>query len=176
MTQMSQREKLLAWLVGGAVFFVLNIVAIKFLMKNYQTLTVDRETVEGKIRGLKMLETERALWTQRNQYLDESLPTMGDSEVANRQLIDGVKNVGKKYTITLEAPQPGVPLKQPLYTLLSTRMEAKGSWTQMFDFIQELQAPGQFISVEGDIKVDPADKTQLRAALNIAKWYQPELK
>ncbi len=176
MTQMSQREKLLAWIVGSVFFFVINIVAIKFLMDNYRNLGGRRAEIEGKIAGLKLQESQRELWAQRDRWVTESLPSIGDSDVANRQLIDAVQNLAKKYTVTLEAPQPGVPIKQPLYTTLSTKVEAKAAWTQMFDFMQELQAPGQFVSVEGELKVDPADKTQLRATLTISKWYLPEAK
>ncbi len=176
MTQMSQREKVLSWIVGGVIFFVINIVAVKFLMNNYQTLAGARVKVEGDLRGLQMKESQRELWEQRDKWLTESLQPMGDSDVANRTLIDAVKNTAKKYTVTLESPQPGVPMKQPYFTTLGTRLEAKGAWTQMYDFLQELQAPDQFISLEGDIKVDPADKTQLRATLTIAKWFKTEAK
>lgn len=176
MTEMSQREKVLSWVVGGVLFLVINLFAVKFLMDNYRKLSTTRAEVEGKIAGLQLQESQRDLWAQRDQWLNNSLPSMGDSDVANRQLIDAVQNVAKKYTVTLEAPQPGVPLRQQLYTMLSIKLEAKAAWTQMFDFLQELQAPGQFISVEGELKVDPTDKTQLRAALTVSKWYSPEAK
>jgi hypothetical protein len=176
MTEMSQREKVLSWIVGGVMFFVLNIFAVKFLMDNYRKLTTTRAEVEGKIAGLRLQESQRDLWAQRDLWLNNSLTAMGDSDVANRQLIAAVQGVAKKHTVTLEAPQPGVPLRQQLYTVLSIKLEAKAAWTQMFDFMQELQAPGQFISVEGELKVDPTDKTQLRAALTVSKWYSPDAK
>jgi hypothetical protein len=170
---MTQREKVLSWIVGGVLFFVLNIVAIKFLMRNRDTIAVAREQIEGKIRGLKQQESQREMWAARNKWLDQTMQPIGDSDVATQALRDALQNLAKKYTVTLEAPQPGVPLKQATHTVLSVKVDAKAPWQQMFDFIQELQAPGQFISVDGNLKVDAADKTQLKVSLTVSKWFQP---
>lgn len=173
---MSKREKILSWIVGGAFFFILNMFAIKFLKDNHSTLQLTRAKIEGEINGFKLQEANRELWDQRDKWLNESLKPMGDADVAGRQLREALENLAKKHTVTIESPQPGFPNKQPLYTALSFKMEAKAAWTQMFDFIKELQAPGQFLSAEADLKVDPTDKTQLRATLTVSKWFQAEIK
>ena len=173
---MSKREKILSWLVGGTLFFILNLVAIKFLIGNYKALQISRATLEGEMSALKRQEDDRDLWAKRDAWLTDSLKPMGDDGVANRQLIEAIQNLAKKYTVTLESPQPGVPNRLPLYTGLSIKLEAKAPWTQMYDFVMELQAPGQFLSAEVDLKVDPADKTQLRATLTVSKWFQSEAK
>ena len=173
---MSKREKILSWLVGSTFFLIINVVAIKFLMGNYDTLKIARAKIEGEMSGLKQQENNRELWAQRDAWLTESLRPIGDSDVANRQLIEAIQNLAKKYTVTLESPQPGVPNRQPRYTALSIKREAKAAWTPMYDFVMELQAPGQFLSAEVDLKVDPSDKTQLRATLTVSKWFQSEAK
>ena len=173
---MSKREKILSWIVGGTFFFILNLFAIKFLKDNHSALQLTRAKIEGEINGFKLQEDNRDLWAKRDAWLTESLKPIGDSDVANRQLIEAIQNLSKKHTVTLESPQPGVPNRQPLYTALSIKLEAKAPWTQMYDFVMELQAPGQFLSAEVDLKVDPADKTQLRATLTVSKWFQAEAK
>ena len=141
---MNKREKILSWLVGGTLFLLINTFAIKFLLNNHRTLTLERAKIEGEMRGLHQQEADRELWAKRDKWLTESLRPMGDADVANRQLIEAVQNLAKKHTVTLEAPQPGVPNRQSLYTGLSIRLEAKAVWAQMYDFITELQAPDQF--------------------------------
>jgi hypothetical protein len=173
---MNQREKMLSWLVGGAVFFVLNFYAVKFLLGNKKTLADARAKIETEMQFLRQQESERELWSQRDAWLNDSLQPMGDPDVAYQNLSKAVQTLGKKYTVTLEAPQQGFPSRQPLYTTQTVKLQAKATWPQMFDYIQELQAPGQFLSLEGDLKVDAADKTQLRVDLTIAKWYQAEAK
>jgi hypothetical protein len=173
---MNKREKFLSWVVVGVFFFIINFYAVKFLVANQRTLSVSRGQIEGEIKFYRLQESEREMWSQRDAWLDDSLKPLGDSDVANRKLIEDVQNIAKKHTVTLEAPQPGSPLRLPLYTTLATKLQARASWTQMYDFIQELQAPGQFLSLEGDLKVDATDKTQLRADLTVSRWFQSDTK
>ncbi len=170
--QLSQREKLLAGLVGFALFVLLNIFLMKFFLANHGELKTSLGKAQAQLGTFKQLETERAMWAERDEWLNNSLVPMGDSDVANKHLREALLELAKKHVVTLESPAPGIPNAQPTYTSLSVRLEAKATWKQMFNFLYELQSPGQFIVVEAlDMKVDPIDKTNLRANFTIAKWF-----
>ena len=171
-SQLSQREKLLAGLVGFALFALLNVFLVKFFLTNHNDLKTSLGKAQSQLNGFKQLEGERTMWAERDGWLTSGLAPLGDPDVANKHLRESLLELAKKHIVALEAPAPGIPNAQPAYTSLSVRLDAKATWKQMFNFLYELQSPGQFIVVEAlDMKVDPIDKTNLRANLTIAKWF-----
>ena len=172
---MSSRERTLALLVGGVLFLLINLVLIRFFMQKRAEFMQGIASSQAKIAGLKKREADRAMWAERDAWTRQSLPVLGDPQVANRELGEAVKEIAKKHTVTLETPNPGVPSRQKEYTALGIRVSLKAPWTPLMDFLRELQAPGQFIVFDPlDLKVDPTDKTQLRAEVTVTKWFAPQ--
>jgi hypothetical protein len=187
LAQMSPRERNLALLVGGVLVILVNVVLFKFFLQKRTEFQVQIAKSEGQINGLKQKELQRTLWSERDAWLTQNLPTLGDTQVANRELSEFVKELAKKHTVTVETPNPGTPLPQKDYTALGIRVTAKAPWQSTTDaataakipplveFLRELQAPGNFIVLDPlDLKVDPTDKTQLRAEVTVTKWYAPK--
>jgi hypothetical protein len=176
LAQMSQRERTLALVVGGVVALLVNVVVIKFFINQHKAQSAAIATTKSKIEALNKRETERTLWAERDAWLTANLPTLGDDQVANRELGNLIKEIAQKHSVTLESPNPGVPSRgQPTHISLPYKLSAKAPWTPMFEFLRELQAPGKFIVFNPlSLKVDSADKTQLRAELTVAKWFAPQ--
>jgi hypothetical protein len=171
-SQLNPREKVLAGFVGIALFIVLNVFLIKFFLANQRGLHTNLGNAQAQLVTFKQLEGERAMRAERDAWLDGGLVPMGDADVANKHLRESLLELAKKHIVTLESPAPGIPNAQPFYTSLSVKLDAKATWKQMFNFLYELQAPGQFLAVESlDLKVDPIDKTNLHATFTIAKWF-----
>ena len=176
LAQMSQRERTLALLVGGVVALLINVVVIRFFITQHKTQSAAIAVTKGKIEALKKRETERTLWAERDAWITANLPTLGDDQVANRELGNAIKEIAQKHSVTLESPNPGVPSRgQVTHIALPYKLSAKAPWTPMFEFLRELQGPGKFIVFNPlSLKVDPTDKTQLRAELTVAKWFAPQ--
>jgi len=176
LAQMSQRERTLTLIVGGVLALLINVVVIKFFMTQHQVQRKAIVDTKAKIEDLNRRETERAMWAERDAWLTANLPDLGDDQVASRELGNVIKQIAQKHSVTLESPNPGVPSRgQPAYVALPYKLSAKAPWTPMFEFLRELQAPGQFIVFNPlTLKVDPADKTQLRAELTVTKWFAPQ--
>lgn len=172
---MSQREKVLAAIVGASLILMLNVFLFKIFLANHALLRTTLAKAQAQMAGFQQQESERTKWAQREVWLDANLPALGDADVANKQIRETLLDLGKKHTVTIESPAPGVPNNQPYYTSLGVRIECKAPWTQMGNFLYDLQTPGQFLVVEAlEMKVDPADKTQLRATITVAKWFAPK--
>lgn len=173
-SQMSQRERTLALLVGGAIFVLINVFLIKFCMTKYAESRDEKTRAEGDLSKFRAVESERSLWSQRDAWLTSRLVPMGDAAVVNKSQREYLQETAKKHQVLIESFNPGVANKLPAYTTLGVRVECKGKWDQIAFFLNELQAPENFTVVESmDLKVDPSDKTQLRATMTIAKWFSP---
>jgi hypothetical protein len=172
---MNKREKFLLAVTAVVVGVLVNFYLIKFFLSNRTDLTRQLALTQGKIDTLKKRETERELWARRDAWLNEKLPVLGDPDVASKALRESILDMAKKHTVTLESPAPSNPVTQPGHISLAVKVDAKAPWNAMFNFLYELQGPEQFIAIENcEIKVNREDKTQLRATLNIARWYAPK--
>ena len=174
LAQMSPRERTLVFVIGGAVLIFVNVMLLKFFIKNHSQLRVTMARAQQDIDDLKRRDSERAMWAQRDAWITQNLPVIGDSMVAGRELGITIKEVAQRHGVTIESPNPGVPAKLQGYTSLPYKISVKASWRPMFQFLQELQAPGKFIVLDPmDLKVDASDKTQLRADVTVSKWFAP---
>ena len=172
---MNKREKLLLTITAVVVGVLLNFYLVRFFLANRTALARDLSLTQMKVETLKKRETERELWSQRDAWLNAKLPVLGDPDEASKALRESVLEMAKNHTVTLEAPSPLTAVSQPGHTSLGVKFDAKATWDAMFDFLYELQGPEKFIALEScEIKVNPQDKTQLRATLTIARWYAPK--
>ena len=174
-SRMNQREKVMLAVVLGLVGMVVNIFLIKSFIANRADFRTQLAAARSKTEVLRKQESDRDLWAKRDAWLTQKLPKLGDADVANKTLRESVLTVAKKHTVLLEAPAPGVPSPQQDHTSLSVRLDAKGTWTDMFEFLHELQGPEKFMAFENcELRVDRDDKTHFRATLNVAQWFAPK--
>jgi hypothetical protein len=174
-SQMSQREKTLALLVGGAIAILLNVFLFQFFLGKYNQSRTDKLAAEKKLQMFRLLESEREKWSKRDAWLTSRLVPMGDQDVANKHQREALQEIAKKHQVLIESIAPGVPNRLPAYTSLGIRLECKGSWKQMPLFLDELQSPENFTAIEAlELKVDPTDKFVLRASMTVAKLFSPK--
>jgi len=172
---MSKREKAMAAIVVGAVFLLFNIAVARFFMRENAVLKRELKMANSKIERNQEREAERLLWEQRGKWLDETMQPMGDPQQANKQLRDTLVELGKKHGVVVQPPTWGNPKQQPFYTVSSMSVDVRGSWMNIFNFLHELQSPGQFVVFESaKLEVDKDDKTQMKTSFAVAKWYAAE--
>jgi Tfp pilus assembly protein PilO len=174
LAQMSQRERMIAIGLGSVIALFINVILIRFFLKHHDTQKYNIAQTQAKIDNLKRLEPERAKWEARKRHIDATMPVLGEIDVANRQLSEMIKEVAKKHNLIINQPNPGVANKASYYTALGLKIDVKGAWPQLRDFLNELQTPGQYIVLDPvEIKVDPTDKTQHHVSVTVTKWFAP---
>ena len=173
--KMNRRERLMLGAVVSLLVVVASIFMVNAFIANRAEFRDRLSATKAKIDLLKKRESERDLWAKRDAWLTQNLPKLGDADVANKALRESVLNIARQHSVILEAPAPGIPSQQPNRTSLSIRLEAKGTWADMFEFLRELQGPDRFIAFEGcELKVNREDKTLFSASLNVAQWFAPK--
>jgi hypothetical protein len=173
-SEMSKREKTLAFFVGGVLFVLLNVVLLRFFLRNHTELRENIAKTQGQIDTLKRRDSERAMWAERDMWLTASMPVIGDDQVATRELGFFIKEVAQKHGVLIETPSPSLPAPGQFFRTLRYKVTAKGTKMPMFEFLRELQQPRNFLVFDPvDIKIDPAEKTQLVADVTVTKWFAP---
>jgi hypothetical protein len=176
--QMSKREKTLALLVGGVVFLLINVVVLKFFIDRHGVLKKNAAEIQAKINALKLRDQDRDFDRERDTWLNAKLPTIGDSQVAARDLTKSITEIARKHDVVIETPMAGNPRPGQYYSSLGARVIAKGTWKAIFFFLQELQSPEKgetpFVVLDPvDLKVDITDKTLMRAEVMVTRWFKP---
>jgi hypothetical protein len=171
---MSQREKILAAIVGGAVFLLFNIILLNVLNRQQLALRSGIASKRTELETMKTLIAERDMWQKRDAWLSGKQPAIGNEGTAQVQLLEHVKKLAGTAGVTLENPVIATPGKSQYYRSVGVNVETKSLWPALVKFLQSLQQPGDCVVIESaSVQIDPSDNTRMKGVLKIAKWYKP---
>jgi type II secretory pathway component PulM len=172
---LTQREKVLSFIVGGAVLFIVNLFIIDYALGMWARLSRDTTVKRAQLRAMKTLLTEAPRGAREDAELRAKQPRLENEATAGVQLLNQVQQAAAVDGVTVEQPAIGPVERKPTYTSVSVTLDTKSPWKALVLFLAKLQAPGQFIVVEtGELQIDQNDLTQMRGKFKISKWYAPK--
>jgi hypothetical protein len=171
--RMNRRERLLATIVAGIVFLLINLYVWG---KLFGSLDQSRADLEARRNTRKLQEVyikERGLWEKRAQWLKQHQPVLkGPGEAST--LLDEIKQVAGKYNVLIENPAIGTGDATPDRQSVFASVEVKSPWPPLVRFLYDVQQPESFVVFESvTLNIDPADPTMMRGKLKIARWFAP---
>jgi hypothetical protein len=171
---LSQREKLLAFAVGGIALLFGTAFLFNLFFEERNHLYTQLRSKTLQLRAMRALAAQETLWKKRDAWLLARQPKLTDSDAAGVELLSQVKDAAKKHQVLLDHPAIGLPDQKAGYTSVSLDLETTSSWPAILDLLHDLQKPDQFIAIEGaNLKIDDADHTQMRGHFKIARWFAP---
>lgn len=171
--RMNRRERLLATIVAGGVFLLINLYVWG---KLFGTLDQTRQDLVDRRNTRRVQEVyikERALWEKRAQWLKERQPVLkGPGEAST--LLDEIKQIGGKHNVLIENPAIGTSDSTPDRQSVFASVEVKSPWPPLLRFFYDIQQPESFVVFESvTLNIDPSDPTMMRGKLKIARWFAP---
>jgi hypothetical protein len=171
---LSSREKILAGVVGGAVFLVFNFVAGKALLAKQADLRTQIAARTGELKTLQGLLSERELWEKRDAWLAGNQPKLTNENSAGVELLSEIERVAREHAVTLENKSFTAATTAQWYRSVAVNVETKSPWPALIAFLHAVQRPDQFIVFEtSEVAIDSTDATQMRGKFRIARWYAP---
>lgn len=171
---MTQREKVLAGIVGAVVVVILNLVLISSVLKKSTRLRTELVTRQAELETMEALLKEDALWSAREAWLREKQPKLTNEAGAGVALLNWVKQLANTHQVVLENPAIGILEKTPFYASVPVNVEVTGPWPALVKFLHAVEEPGRFVVLETvNMQIDASDASKLRAKLKIAQWYAP---
>jgi hypothetical protein len=172
---LSQREKILSFGFGGAIFVVVNLYLFDFFLDNQRRLQKELANKGQQLRSMQSLLASAPMWEQRDLWLRSKQPVLENEATAGVQLLKRIQDTAREQSVTVEAPVLGGISRQPYYTGVSVDIETKSTWKALIAYLAALQSPDQFIVLEtANLKRDGSDETQMRGKFRIARWYAPK--
>ena len=162
----------MATVVGIVAALLLNIFLLNFFLRNQRKLSTELADAAAELEAKKILLAEKAIWEQRDSWLQQKLPTLANEGSGGVQLLDQVKEIAKNHTVLIENPAIGTPDRRAQVLAVTVNIETKSAWPALIAFLRDLQGPEQFVVFEtARIQKDTGDATQMRGRFRIGKWF-----
>ena len=171
--RMNQRERLLSWIVAGAVIVLVNLVILSWLFGALGRARIELAARKAALAEQAVYVKERDLWTKRDEWLREHQPTLKNPAEAS-VLLDQLKQVAGKYNVLIQNPAIGSGETTPNHQTVFASIETKSPWPPLVHFLYDVQKPDTFVVFESvNLAIDSSDPTMMRGKFKIARWFAP---
>jgi hypothetical protein len=171
--RLNQRERRLSAIVAGILFLLLNWIIWSKLLGSLSQARADLTTRKETRQVQEVFIRERDLWEKRAKWLQDHQPTLkgpGDAST----LLDQIKQVAGKHNVLIENPAIGTSDATPDRQAVFASFEVKSPWPPLVKFLYDVQQPESFVVFESiTLNIDPADPTQMRGKMKLARWFAP---
>ena len=180
--RLSMRERVLSLIVGGALFFIANLILLSMLLGGFRESR--REYVE-KARDVRLQEIfarEQPMWAQRMSWLKTKQPPLANRDRAGTELLDVVQGAARASSVLITNPRI-VPqamnvggLKDAAahdYQPVSVEVDTESDWSAVVHFIENIQQrPEAFLVFDlATLRTDPGNAARMKGQFRISKWY-----
>ena len=182
--RLTRRERILTLLVGGAVFVIINLLAIRFLLDAYSELTSHYAEDRRNLLLLRALSEQQGTWTQRNDWLKATQPVLTNRDRASTALYEQLQGIARNQQVIVNALQikplattPGVAVSEDAPQAVSVEGDTQGDWRETVRFLAEVQKPENFLVFDtASLRTAPTDVHLLKCHFQVSKWYAPAAK
>jgi Type II secretion system (T2SS), protein M subtype b len=172
--RMNQRERVLALVIAGLLFALVNLYVWSALLGALKRTRADLASRNSLRAQQKVFLRERGTWEKRADWLTKHQPVMKGPQEAST-LIEQVKQAAAKHNVLIENPQIGNSESTPNYQTVSALLDTKSPWPPLVHFLYDVQQPENFIVFESvNLMIDATDPTQMRGKFKIARWFAPK--
>ena len=174
--RMNPRERMLAWIVAGALIVLLNVVILSWLFGALGRARTDLAARKAARAEQALFVKERDLWIKRDQWIRKHQPTLKNPAEAS-VLLDQLKQIAGKYNVLIQNPAIGSGETTPNHQTVFASIETKSPWPPLVHFLYDVQQPDAFIVFENaNLAVDSSDPTVMAGKFKIARWFAPALR
>ena len=171
--RMNPRERLLAWIVAGAMFVLLNLVILSWLFGALGRARTDLAARKAARVEQTIYIKERDLWVKRDQWIQQHQPTLKNPAEASA-LLDQLKQVASKYSVLIQNPAIGSGETTPNHQTVFASIETRSPWPPLVHFLYDVQKPDAFVVFESvNLAIDSSDPTTMLGKFKIARWFAP---
>ena len=174
--RMNPRERMLAWIVAGALIVLLNVVILSWLFGALGRARTNLAARKAARAEQALFVKERDLWIKRDQWIRKHQPTLKNPAEAS-VLLDQLKQIAGKYNVLIQNPAIGSGETTPNHQTVFASIETKSPWPPLVHFLYDVQQPDAFIVFENaNLAVDSSDPTMMAGKFKIARWFAPALR
>lgn len=170
----SKEKRLLVFLVG-ALFLLLNIIALKTFLDRRALLEANIDTLEAQLIQDRATLGQKDYWMKRAEWLDanmqaDDLATVDDDNRFIEFVESSAKKRGLDYTKRGGGP---VASEGRSYTEVFDASTVKGEMKSVVEWLSELQQPKAFRAIK-QLRVKSGEPPAVVCDVEVALWRRPE--
>lgn len=172
MKKFSPSETRLAVAAGATIFLVLNLMLVPRLLTANREAAARVRDLQAQVAAAETWIGQTDFWAERRQWLQETEPSLEEQGRAAADQLEELQAHAADLGLILTDVELLSPPATEFYNPLGARFTAIGPWPAFVDFIAGLQDPELFDVFPRFILRSDSDALNIRAELEMQRWYQ----
>ncbi len=148
MAKLSKKETRLLVIFLSVIFFAGNVIALKTFMGGVTLAKTQIRTLTEQKQGIDALLGDRAYWEERQKWMEDHQPVIGDMGEAQGELIETLQKLARARGITILEQRIMEPNPKLQYKRISVMLKVIAPMSDLVDWLAEIQSPEAFHIVE----------------------------
>lgn len=158
----------------GALFLLLNAVALKTFLGRRAALQANIATLEADLMQSRTVLGQKDYWTERAQWLEANQPTDDVSTVDDdNRFIEFVESTAKGSGLNYTRRGGGpVPSEGRPYAEVFDASTVKGNMKSLVGWLSKLQQPKEFRAIK-QLRIKSGEPPEVICDVEVARWFRP---
>lgn len=174
MRALTSKEKRLLFALVGALFLLLNVVALKTFLGRRAALQANIAVLESELMQSRTVLGQKDYWVERAEWLQANQPTDDTTTVDDdNRFMDFVESTAKQsglaYTKRGGGPSPS---QGALYAEVFDQSTVKGDMKSLTEWLSKLQQPKEFRAIK-QLRIKSGEPPEVICDIEVARWFRP---
>ncbi|MBJ7258966.1 MAG: hypothetical protein JHD33_05435 [Chthoniobacterales bacterium] len=174
MRALTFKEKRLLFGLLGALFLLLNVVALKTFLNRRAGLQANIEVLDANLVQSRAVLGQKDYWAQRARWLETNQPTDDVSTVDDdNRFIEFVESTAKESGLAYTRRGGGpVPAEGRPYAEVFDASTVKGNMESLVKWLSKLQQPKEFRAIK-QLRIKSGEPPEVICDVEVARWFRP---
>ena len=174
MRALTSKERRLLFALVGALFLLLNVVALKTFLNRRAIIQANIAALDAELLQSRTVLGQKDYWSERGAWLETNQPTDDTSTVDDdNRFIEFVESSAKQSGLAYTRRAGGpVPSQGRPYVEVFDSSTVKGSMKSLVEWLSKLQQPKEFRTIK-QLRIKSGEPPEVVCDIEVARWFRP---
>lgn len=174
MRALTAKEKRLLVTLLGALFLLLNVVALKTFLDRRAVLLANIASLEGELAQDRAVLGQKDYWAEREQWLESNQPTDDITSVDDdNRFLEFVESTAKSSGLAYTRRGGGPVASEGLpYAEVFDASTVKGNMESLVKWLSKLQQPKEFRAIK-ELQIKSGEPPDVICDVVVSRWFRP---
>lgn len=172
MRALTAKEKKLLLALVGAIFVLVNAVALQAFLNRRRALQASVSDLESQLSASKAVMAQKQEWSEREAWLDANQPTDDPSTTEDdAKFYEFVETSARQSGLQYTRKNAGARASSGPYVEVVDTSQVKGRMEPLVKWMSGLQQPTAFRAIK-QMTIKSAEPPELVCDIEVARWYR----
>lgn len=172
MRALNRNERLLAGLLGGMAFLLVNLVGMRWIASQTAASRAEIARLTGEADAARTLLKERPYWLVRQDWVAQHLPPPYDEKTSRAQFVQEVVDSVQKHQLQTESQQPLETERDGRLAIAGIEITVNGRLEAIVRWLHALQQPGNYELIRSFTLRQAEDGNTMQAVVRLGKVFR----